>query len=285
MAQCPLPLASATDLAKNYAVAGIEYSQKPHKTHNSSERNRLFGNMMDAGDWQIDVRPAEAQLQQLASKGHKAEISTIPTQKVDSEADVVINTTELLIIPVLDTLRRSNPGYIFNAKPEDKTVGVIQFASGHKEKLSTRIDVVIYATEISTNKGKPILLVEIKQPQTLIESEFEAGKYKPPAPRTVPSSMSVRSRQRMRALPPASFTGNAHQVLCQLRKYMAAYKLPMGILLDGEHLVGLRVHQSDLRKRNMISKERIRPDYFFENDKSRFVLVLFAVALLGLQRA
>jgi len=66
---------------------------------------------------------------------------------------------------------------------------------------------------------------------------------------------------------------------------MAAYKLPMGILLDGEHLVGLRVHQSDLRKRNMISKERIRPDYFFENDKSRFVLLLFAVALLGLQRA
>jgi len=116
MAQCPLPLASATDLAKNYAVAGIEYSQKPHKTHNSSERNRLFGNMMDAGDWQIDVRPAEAQLQQLASKGHKAEISTIPTQTVDWEADVVINTTEPLIIPLLDMLRRSNLGLHFQCE-------------------------------------------------------------------------------------------------------------------------------------------------------------------------
>jgi hypothetical protein len=285
MAQCPLPLASAIELATNYNVAGIIYSQKRHITHCSSERNAIFRNMVDASAWHIDLRPAEAQLQQLAAKGHKSDFSTIPTQTVESEGDVNINTTQLLLSPVLDMLRRTHPGYKFDAKPEDTTEGVIQYRSGHTEKLRSRIDVVIYATNIATNKKLPILLVEMKQPQTLIESEFKDGNYKPSAPRPIPSSLTVRLRDRMKAIPPASFQGNALKVLCQIRKYMAAFKIPMAVLLDGEHLVGLRVHESDLCKTTMSSNEKIRPDYFFKNNKSQFVLILFAVALLGLQRA
>jgi hypothetical protein len=74
------------------------------------------------------------------------------------------------------------------------------------------------------------MLIEMKQPQTLIESEFEAGKYKPPvARRNGPSSLGVRLRDRMKVLPLASFQGNALRV----RKYMTAFKIPIAVLIDG----------------------------------------------------
>src|SRR5271170_2816869 len=114
MAQCPVPLATSKDLAENYNVLGVTYSQKAHVTHRSSPRNAVYRNMIDAGNWEINLRPAEAQLQILRPKGHKSDRSTVPTQrKVMSPS--MLNSSFLLLsltccaVPIPDSSSTRNP--------------------------------------------------------------------------------------------------------------------------------------------------------------------------------
>ena len=124
--------------------------------------------------------------------------------------------------------------------------------------VQARVDTIIEASKEGEEGSQVILVVEHKAPGTLVKSDWEMG-------------FSTNKALR----------GNALRISKQCRKYLTGAKINMICVYDSCALVGLSVRLED--RDLWTSTVDISARVFFEDDSSKFLLTLLALAEMGIQ--